>query len=100
MRQNRKPDVDFNQDLVVMEKLIESNPAQPTISDMFGFFPDSIREFLKEGVDLDCYDDLTVKGNKFAYKKTNGDMSKQLVLLLVYMMVSNVLDDSGMETQM
>lgn len=84
-----------------MNKLIADNPANSSITELFSkLIPSENRLFLNDSVVLDYVDDLKMKGNKFAYKKDNGKIGAQLLLLLAYMTVSTVLDDTSMETQM
>lgn len=101
-RQNRKDTIDFNLDLEVMEKLIANNPLETSIEEMFGkMIPSKKGKFLHRWNDLNKADDLTIKRNKsFRYKKEDGKIAAQLLLLLTYMFVSNVNDDTSNEMQM
>lgn len=102
MRQCQQKSIDFNQDLEVMDKLIASNPLNTSIQEMFGdMISKDNKKFLRTWADLNKADDLTIKRNKsFCYKKDNGKIAAQVLLLLTYMMVSSVMDERSIATQM
>jgi hypothetical protein len=106
LEQNNKTNVNFDQDLEVMEQLIEKYGSNGSIYNVFAkTFPiknhpllggwkkfegsESSKKSSKK--DLDSLDESAV---------ADGKEGARLLLLLAYMMVSNVFDDESNNTQM
>ncbi len=105
--QNSKNDVNFDQDLEVMEKLIEKYVTTGSLSKVFAdAIPIDIHPLLGDWIALDGVETIRRRGKKELYileesDDVDGKHGARLLLLLAYMMMSNVLDDeSNMITQM
>ena len=104
--QNNRTDVDFNQDLEVMEKLIEKYVSNGSICKVFAeAFPIDNHPLLGGWEELENDDNSKKRGRKDDDNLddkdgADGKHGARLLLLLAYMMVSNVLDDMSNDTLM
>lgn len=106
LEQNKKEEVNFNQDLEVIEKLIEKYVEDGSISKVFAkSFPIRKHPFLGGWDDLDGVDigKKRAKSEVENCDESDGGQKKygaRLLLLLAYIMLSTVLDDNSNNTQM
>ena len=101
IRQNKKTNIDFIQDLEVMEALIAENPSKASITEIFGFLiPSTNEEFLDEWADLDEVEDFKAKGKKASGTIQDEKMGLKVLLLLGYIMVTHVRDYKSKEMEM
>ena len=102
--QNNKNQVNFDQDLEVMEKLIEKYISNGSLSNVFGeTFPIHNHPLLGGWMELDGAESVKKRGKKDLDDESDvadGKYGARLLLLLAYMMASNVLDDESNNTQM
>ncbi len=98
--------VNFDQDLQVMEKLIEKYITDGSVTNVFAkMLPIKKNPLLGGWEELAKSESAAKKGKKSTenFEDSDGDERKKgarLLLLLAYIMVSNVLDDNSLETQM
>ena len=95
----RRTDIDFD-DLEVMEELLAKNSSKASITEIFGFMiPSRNEDFLDEWAELDEVEDFKAKGMKASGAFHDEKIGSKLLLLLGYIMLTNVLDDKSNETQ-
>ena len=102
--QNNKTEVDFHQDLEVMENLIEKYVPNGSLCKMFAeAFPIDNHPLLGGWPELEAFESSKKRGKKELDNESNvadGKNGVRMLLLLAYMMISNVKDDTSNTTQM
>jgi len=106
VEQNKKDEVNFNQDLEVIEKLIEKYVSDGSISKVFEkTFPIRKHPFLGGWVEFSGLDIVKKKGKNDVENFDKSDAGEKkigarLLMLLAYIMMSTVGDDNSNNTQM
>jgi hypothetical protein len=102
--QNNENQVNFDQDLEVMETLIEKYISNGSLSNVFGkTFPVDNHQFLGGWMEFDGAESVKKRGKKDLDDDSDdadGKYGARLLMLLAYIMASNVLDDESNNTQM